>query len=209
MDATTPLPPQSRWVKARGVIGLAILTPFVVGALLSRPYAGEGTLGDLEFDLAGFLLFILGAMFRFWATLYIGGRKGDELATLGPYSVCRNPLYFGSFLMLASLVVFLQNLTLAVGAAIVTGIFLSITVRSEEYRLRHRFGDEYERYCAAVPRFWPNFRRYQAPASIEVNASGLARECLNALRWLWIPIAGEGLAYARTFELLPNLLQLP
>ena len=209
MDAPTTLPPQSHWVRGRGAIGMAILAPFAMGALFSRPYASEGTLGDLEFDLAAFLLFVAGAYFRFWATLYIGGRKGCGLATFGPYSLCRNPLYFGTFLMTASLVVFLQNLTLAAGAIVASIVYLSITVGSEEHRLRHRFGADYDDYCRRVPRFWPNVRCYQAPAVIEVNLVGLRRECLNSLRWLWIPIAGEGLAYARTMELLPHLFQLP
>lgn len=209
MDASLTLPPQSRWVRGRGMVAFAILTPFTVGALFSKPYVGEGTLGDLGFDLGAFALFVCGAFFRFWATLYIGGRKGSGLATLGPYSLCRNPLYFGTFLMLMSLVVFMQNLTLAAGALFAAFVYLRITVGSEEYRLQHRFGDEYRAYCGEVSRFWPRFRSYQAPHVIEVNAVGLRRECLNALRWLWIPIAGEGLAYARTMELLPAIFHLP
>ncbi len=209
MDAITSLPPQSRWVRGRGLLAFAILAPFAVGALFSKPYVGEGTLGDLEFDLAAFVLFVCGAFFRFWATLYIGGRKGSGLATLGPYSLCRNPLYFGTFLMLMSLVVFLQNLTLAVGALLATFVYLRVTVGSEEFRLHHRFGDEYTSYCNTVPRFWPRLRGYRAPPVIEVNVVGLRRECLNALRWMIIPVAGEGLAYARTMELLPDLFHLP
>lgn len=34
---------------------------------------------------------------RCWCTLYIGGRKGETLVSVGPYSLCRNPLYFFSF----------------------------------------------------------------------------------------------------------------
>ncbi len=164
MDAITSLPPQSRWVRGRGLLAFAILAPFAVGALFSKPYVGEGTLGDLEFDLAAFVLFVCGAFFRFWATLYIGGRKGSGLATLGPYSLCRNPLYFGTFLMLMSLVVFLQNLTLAVGALLATFVYLRVTVGSEEFRLQHRFGDEYTTYRTTVPRFWPRVRGYRAPS---------------------------------------------
>lgn len=203
------LPPQSRWVRGRGVLAMILLAPFFVVAVLSKPYAGEGTILDLEFDLLGFILFAVGAGFRFWATLYIGGRKGDELARLGPYSICRNPLYFGTFLMLASLVVFLQSLTLALGAVFVAAVYLGITVRSEERRLGSRFGRQYSDYCEQVPRFIPNFRRYRSPEAVEVNLSGLQRECFNALRWAWVPVAGEGLAYVRTAELLPHLFNLP
>lgn len=210
MDAmTTTLPPQSRLVRGRGLIGMAILAPFAFVALFSAPYAAEGTLGDLEFDVAAFVLFVCGAFFRFWATLFIGGRKGNGLATLGPYSVCRNPLYFGTLLILLSLVLFMQNLTLAMGAFLTAAVYLTITVGSEERRLGHHFGDAYQDYCLRVPRLFPNFRLYEAPAVVEVNMIGLRRECMNALRWLLIPIVGELLAYARTTELLPHLFHLP
>jgi protein-S-isoprenylcysteine O-methyltransferase Ste14 len=207
MEAVQPYTTQTIWERSRGLIAIAILSPFLVAALFSKPYVGEGTLGDLELDVLGFLLFMAGAMFRFWAILYVGGRKGDELVTHGPYSLCRNPLYFGSFLMLASLAVYLQNLTFSIGVILASLVYFSITVRSEERRLRDRFCRHFEAYCAAVPRFWPNLRHYDAPETIEVSTWELFREFLNALRWLWIPIAGETLAYARTHEWLPALFR--
>ena len=35
---------------------------------------------------------------RMWCAQYIAGYKNDVLVREGPYSVCRNPLYFFSFL---------------------------------------------------------------------------------------------------------------
>ena len=33
---------------------------------------------------------------RLWCSVYIAGKKNRELVKVGPYSVCRNPLYFFS-----------------------------------------------------------------------------------------------------------------
>ncbi len=38
------------------------------------------------------MLFLAGAAFRFWATLYLGGRKDAVVVDTGPYSLCRHPL---------------------------------------------------------------------------------------------------------------------
>lgn len=177
---------------------MAIMLPFASGVLFTRPYALEGSFAELLIDMAGFILFMAGAMFRFWATLYIGGRKGEGLMTIGPYSLCRNPLYFGTFLMLAALVVWLQNFSFAVGALVATWSYLRVTVGSEEHRLRHHFDGEYDDYCRLVPRFLPKLRNYHSPRQILVNVVGLRREVRNAYRWMLIPIAGELLSYTRS-----------
>jgi len=50
-------------------------------------------------------LFFLGAIMvsiaslgRLWCSVYIAGYKTDHLVTSGPYSMCRNPLYFFSLI---------------------------------------------------------------------------------------------------------------
>lgn len=47
-------------------------------------------------ELVSLLLVIAGAFGRVWASLYLGGRKNATLVQAGPYSLCRNPLYFFS-----------------------------------------------------------------------------------------------------------------
>ena len=55
------------------------------------------------FNIIGLLLLFIGIMGRLYATLYIGGMKnsgsdGNSFIIDGIYSVCRNPLYFFSFI---------------------------------------------------------------------------------------------------------------
>ena len=44
--------------------------------------------------LAGMILVGIASLGRMWCSLYIAGYKDDKLVTDGPYSLCRNPLYF-------------------------------------------------------------------------------------------------------------------
>ena len=44
----------------------------------------------------GIFLVIAAVLGRFWAILYIGGRKNQMIMLDGPYSICRHPLYLFS-----------------------------------------------------------------------------------------------------------------
>lgn len=44
----------------------------------------------------GMVLVAIGSLGRMWCSVYIAGYKDRTLITQGPYSVCRNPLYFFS-----------------------------------------------------------------------------------------------------------------
>lgn len=207
--SATGLAPRSLWVRSRGVIGLALLAPFLLGALLSPLHAAPGALGEWALGAAGWLLCSLGTGVRFWATLYIGGRKGQGVAQDGPYSICRNPLYNGSFLILAGFACFVQSLTFCAGMLLTSAVYLVMTVGSEEHRLRAKFGAEYVAYCRSVPRFWPRWSSLRAAPQLEINVSALWKETLNAGRYVWLPVLGELIVYARASGILPALFDLP
>jgi len=158
--------------------------------MLSLPVE-EGTWRDFELDTVAWMVFIAGAAFRWWATLYIGGRKSQRLASDGPYSVCRNPLYLGTFLMGLSTALFLESAIFVLGLLISTALYLLITVPSEERVLEKTLGQEYIDYCKRVPRFLPRFSLLRSRDVIEVSMQGLAAEGWRAARWIWIPVICE------------------
>jgi protein-S-isoprenylcysteine O-methyltransferase Ste14 len=81
--------------------------------------------------------------------------EGHKLATEGPYSLTRNPIYTGMFGMLIA-----TGLILSQWAALVIGIAIFlvgtlIRVRSEERLLRDTFGGEFDAYKRRVPALIP------------------------------------------------------
>jgi protein-S-isoprenylcysteine O-methyltransferase Ste14 len=182
---------RKRLARSRGVIGLLVLTPFALLTLLSPPPLEEGGWSDLSLDALGWCVFVCGAAFRWWATLYIGNQKDSIVVRDGPYSICRNPLYFGNFLLTLAIAAYLGSVTMAVGILLATVIYLSVTIPVEERALLSRFGSEYAEYVRVVPRWWPQFRRLNSVATLQLDVSGLRIEATRALRWMWIPVLCE------------------
>lgn len=196
-------------VRSRSWMSIVIITPFAILAGLSVPWVKEESAADFLLGAAGWVCFFTGATFRWWATLYVGGHKDQQLAVDGPYSVCRNPLYLGTFLLTLSIAFIVHSLMFAIGLLIATPLYLWVTVPWEEARLKERFGDRYEAYRSRVPKFIPNFLTLQSPAMISVSVSGLAGELRIAARWIWIPLLAHTFGHLRMESWWPNVLHLP
>lgn len=78
-----------------------------------------------------------------------------HLVTSGPYRHSRNPIYVGVFLVLLGEAAFFGSLALLAWAAVTAAGSYLFVVLYEEPGLRRRFGNEYERYLAKVPRWLP------------------------------------------------------
>jgi hypothetical protein len=82
-------------------------------------------------------------------------RKDQVLATTGPYSRTRNPLYLGSAFLAAGFMVAGHSW---IGGAVVGAYFIVFyyaVMRNEENDLRVRFGAVFEKYAQIVPLFFP------------------------------------------------------
>lgn len=185
-------------VRSRAWISILIIAPFAAITALSRPIVAEDTLADFVLDAAGWVCFAAGAAFRWWATLYVGGRKERELLVDGPYSITRNPLYFGSFLLTLSIAFFLHSPIFALGIVVATPLYLWVTIPWEESRLLDRFGEPFDQYRQRVPKFLPAFSRFQSPPIVNTKIAGLMVEYRIALRWMWVPLLAEGVAHLQT-----------
>src|SRR5579862_5105186 len=77
----------------------------------------------------------------------------------GPYRFMRNPMYMGYFTVLVGLGLCLRSLAMVLFAGVAFLVVHAFVVLAEEPGLRKRFGEEYESYCRAVPRWVPRFTR--------------------------------------------------
>jgi protein-S-isoprenylcysteine O-methyltransferase Ste14 len=103
---------------------------------------------------AGIPVSLAGLALRAWAAGHLA--KNRELATNGPYAYVRNPLYIGTLLVAAGLVIAARNVLLAaLFTAVFTLIYLPV-IDLEEQHLRRLF-PEYEEYARRVPALWPRF----------------------------------------------------
>jgi len=102
---------------------------------------------------------VAGLWLRAWAAGCLA--KDRELATGGPYAYTRNPLYLGTLLVAAGLVLASRNTWLAIlFAAVFVLVYLPV-IQLEEQHLRKLF-PEYAAYEATVPRVWPRLRNAAA-----------------------------------------------
>ena len=112
--------------------------------------------------IAAIALAALAAWLRIWGTAYLGPAtmlntqmQAGRVMADGPYRRVRNPLYLGSFFMVAAIALLMP----ASGAAftlVILAIFLLRLILGEEAFLSRQIGASYDAYRRAVPRLIPS-----------------------------------------------------
>lgn len=193
----------------RGIIGLLLLIPVGLAVLFSNPTVLENTFFDFLFSALAWLLFGTYIFFRIWATIYVGGRKDSALQTEGPYSITRNPLYFGSLCFGLSAACFLNSLSLAGTLMAVWFIYARRVIKAEEHFLEGKFGEAFQEYCRRTPRLIPSPSLYRSSDSLNVKLKGLRIEGQRLLGATLLPLSAEILMHLRTASWWPHWFQLP
>ncbi len=129
----------------------------------------------------------LGLAIRLWGTAAIAGRKGMEVVCEGPYALCRNPLYWGTFLIAVSMTLFLQSGVFAVSLIPPVLLYLFGVVPAEERFLQQRLGRDYSDYCDRVPRWWPTWDAASLASISPALAAAWNAECRRQIVWLLLP----------------------
>jgi len=128
-------------------------------------------LGSLNpvLNILGFLLALTGAATRFiavgFAKPFTSGRenflKAENLNTGGLYSLVRNPLYVGNFLVYNGVLLAYSN---PVALVLFNAFFIAnyyFIILSEENYLEKQFGEVYNEYRRTVPKVLPKFSLYR------------------------------------------------
>jgi len=152
----------------------------------------------------GMVLASFGATGRAWATAYISGHKLKRLIRTGPYSLCRNPLYFFSLILAVGFGFCTGTITGPILILVTMTVLYYFQIRREERRLSEVFGEEYQSYVNTTPRFIPSFRNYSEPETVCVDPKPLMKG-LFGIAFLLLLIAGLQLLEAlHKADLLPT-----
>ncbi len=120
----------------------------------------------------GVVVVICGELIRLWANGYVGhvkvnwteherGRqKIGRLITAGPYAFIRHPLYFGTFLIGAGILIIVGSFWFGVVVPILFLLIYRRKIEEEETTLCHEWPEEFERYRQVAPRWLPTWNRY-------------------------------------------------
>ena len=129
--------------------------PFLLVPLLAR-----GVMEPMNW-IVGFALIVLGEAFRLSGVAAAGtvtrrrSRTVQRLVTYGIFAWMRNPLYVGNFLIWMGFTVISGVLWFIPVAVLLFALEYTLIVRYEEGVLESIFGQEYLKYKARTPRWFP------------------------------------------------------
>lgn len=157
-------------------------------------------------QVLGTLLVVAAVLYRFWAILYIGGRKNREIVQEGPYSMCRHPLYFGTTLGALGLGLMLGSVVMAVLLAVLSLVVLSATAAREERFLRAEFAPHYDTYAARVPRILPRLALFRTAPEVVFGTYTLRTNAGDALAFLMLFPAVAGIDLLHHYGLVGRIV---
>lgn len=196
--------PLERWRMPLTWLWCMALVSLVVVTKSAWPEAGlmSGTL-----LLMGISLALIGCVGRIWCSLYIDGFKTRQLVSCGPYSICRNPLYF--FSAIGAVGVALGTATFLIPAivAVCFSVYYRMIIRAEERRLNELYGVVFEEYCASVPAFFPKISLFRTPETYVIHTRSVGRSMLHAMWFVWFTMLAHLLfQLQQRTAILPNWL---
>jgi len=95
-------------------------------------------------------------LYAAWNVLY-KAQRAQRLATSGPYSYVRHPQYDGFILIMLGYLLQWPTLPTLVMFPVLVTMYIRLAQR-EEREVREAFGEEYARYAATTPAFFPRPR---------------------------------------------------
>jgi len=137
-------------------------------------------------------LFFIGIVFvgiaslgRMWCSLYIAGYKDNRLVKEGPYSLCRNPLYFFSMIGVVGIGCATETFSFPIFFIVLFSLYYPFVIRSEERRLKKLFGIEFEEYAKRIPPFFPKFSAFFEPEKYLVKPAKYRYHIYSAIWFVW------------------------
>ncbi|CAM5530441.1 protein-S-isoprenylcysteine O-methyltransferase Ste14 [Aquamicrobium terrae] len=189
---------------------LAMLVVALFAALLfGQSMFAPDTVIHETIEMFGVLLIFLGIVGRLWSTLYIGGRKSQQIVTGGPYSITRNPLYVFSTLAACGVGAQMGSIVAMIGFGLLCAAAFHVVILREERFLADAMGAPYRAYMARVPRFLPDLSLYEEGDTGSFRPRLLLNTLLDGLVFLVAMPAFELIDAGQVSGALPVLFRLP
>jgi hypothetical protein len=116
--------------------------------------------------------------------------------TVGPYSLCRNPLYLFSFMGGLGAMLVTQTLLFPVIFVLLFLAYYQPVMRSEEQTLWRMHGESFEKFRREVPLFWPRTLSFTESDQYPISARHFRRFLLEVF---WF------IVFAAVLQLLQHL----
>jgi protein-S-isoprenylcysteine O-methyltransferase Ste14 len=152
--------------------------PFLLAAPAAVAFLGSNTIemhyGEIADDAWKVFCMSISLLGQAWRSLTVGSAPGgtsgrntveqraDVLNTTGVYSLSRNPLYFGNFIVVFGFAMAVQVWWLAL--ILVFALYYERIIIVEETFLEQKFGDEYLSWAKETPSFLPRLHGWVPPA---------------------------------------------
>ncbi len=157
----------------RSYLPLLIVGPLLI-ALRESVYIEDAVGDDIEdvWVLCCFIFALLGLAVRAFTVGYVpagtSGRntksqKADHLNTTGMYSIVRNPLYLGNFIIMLGVLLSIKVWWLILLGCLGFFIYMERIILAEEKFLTEKYGQAYLDWRAKTPVIMPNFKLWQKP----------------------------------------------
>ncbi len=153
---------------------------------------------DDVLDTLGFIVLLNGIALRMSARGHKKARsaKSKKLVTTGPYTLVRNPMYLGSFLMGAGFILMVWPWwSLPLFAWLFYTRFKREVVKEEKF-LGKLAPKTYTAYCAKVPRIFPSLKqikKFKINKVVDVKESFSTKEARGLWGWPLLAVVLESL----------------
>ncbi|WP_459556499.1 methyltransferase family protein [Lacunimicrobium album] len=166
--------------RRRRLVTMLFVIAMVAVLMTTNSRWALNSIAGVFFFLSGMSLASLGALGRIWSNLYVAGRKTSELVVEGPYSCCRNPLYFFSAVGMFGIGLATATITIPAIMLLYFSLYYPMIIHLEEERLLERHGQTFLAYRRQTPAFWPRFARLNEPEMYAVFSIVFRRNLVDA-----------------------------
>ncbi len=157
----------------RSYLPLLIIPPLFIA--MKESLWVEEMIGDNFEDFWVFICFLVslfGLFIRAYTVGHVPGgtsgrntqsQRAHKLNTTGMYSIVRNPLYLGNFIIILGVLLSIKVWWLVALGSLAFFIYMERIILAEEKFLADTYGQNYAEWRAKTPAIWPNFKLWQKP----------------------------------------------